>query len=57
MLRRTREKMLGGVCGGIAKSTGIDITLIRLIFVLLFCLAWAPMPLIYIILWIIMPEE
>lgn len=57
MLRRSKEKMLGGVCGGISKETGVDVTIIRLIVVFLFLLAWAPVPLVYIICWIIMPEE
>jgi phage shock protein C len=47
--------MLGGVCGGLGHYFGIDSTLIRLFFavgVLLFGLS----PLVYIILWIVMPS-
>ena len=39
LYRSTRDKKLAGVCGGIAEYFGIDSTIVRLVFVLLFVLA------------------
>lgn len=56
-LRRTRlDRWLGGVCGGIARATGVDSWIWRLIFVVLF-LAFGSGILLYILLWIFVPEE
>jgi phage shock protein PspC (stress-responsive transcriptional regulator) len=58
-LRRSRaDRMLGGVCGGLAKWLGWDPTLVRVAYVLasIFSIAF-PGILVYIILWIVMPEE
>ncbi len=54
--RSTTDKMVAGVCGGLAAYFGIDPILVRILFVLL-ALAGGPGILIYIILWIIMPED
>ncbi|HJZ11577.1 MAG TPA: PspC domain-containing protein [Acidobacteriota bacterium] len=58
-LRRSRsDRMIAGVCGGIARSLGWDPTLVRVLYVIvsLFSAAF-PGILVYIILWVIMPEE
>jgi phage shock protein C len=56
LYRSRDERMLAGVCGGLAKYFRIDPTIIRLIFVVL-ALAGGPGLLIYIIMWIVVPEE
>lgn len=56
LVRSTSDKMIAGVCGGLAKYFGIDVVLVRILFVL-FALAGGPGILLYIILWIVMPEE
>ena len=57
-LRRSRtNRRIAGVCGGLGASFGIDPTLIRILFVLLGLPGGAPGILIYIILWLAMPEE
>ena len=57
LVRTVDNKFLGGVCGGMAKEWNMDPTLVRLIFVLLVLLTGLiPFFLIYIILWVIMPE-
>jgi phage shock protein C len=48
--------MLGGVCGGLGDYFKIDPTIVRLIFVLLL-LAGGPGLIIYLILWVVVPEE
>jgi phage shock protein C len=50
--------MLGGVCGGLAKSLGWSATRVRVVYVLLSVLSVAfPGIAVYIVLWILMPEE
>jgi len=55
LARTTSDKMIGGVCGGIARYFGIDTTIVRLVFVLAVLSGLSP--LIYLVLWIVMPEE
>ena len=58
-LQRTKsDRMIAGVCGGIAKSLGWDPTLVRILYVLISIFSAAfPGILVYIILWVVMPEE
>jgi phage shock protein PspC (stress-responsive transcriptional regulator) len=55
--RRSRtDRWLGGVCGGIARSTGMDSWAWRLLFAALFICAGAGL-LVYVLLWIFVPSE
>lgn len=57
-LTRSRDKILGGVCAGLAEYFGWDPALVRVGYVLLSVLsAGFPGILVYIILWIVMPES
>ena len=56
LYRSHNNKMIAGVCSGIGKYFNVDPTVIRLLFVLL-SLAVLPGFLLYIIAWILMPEE
>jgi len=58
-LKRSREHVLiAGVCGGIADWLGWDPTLVRVLYVLASVLSAAfPGALVYIILWVVMPQE
>jgi phage shock protein C len=56
LYRSRDERMISGVCGGVAKYFNLDPTLIRLLFVL-FALAGGPGLVAYIVLAIIVPEE
>ena len=56
-LQRSRSnKLLGGVCGGLANYIGIDPTLVRIIWVIVSLFAGSGV-LIYLVLWVIMPLE
>tara|TARA_B100001250_G_C19599692_1_gene700029 strand:+ start:571 stop:765 length:195 start_codon:yes stop_codon:yes gene_type:complete len=58
LFRSKTESMLAGVCGGIAKYFDLDPSLVRIAYVVLSVLSAAfPGILVYIILWIIIPEE
>lgn len=56
LYRSRNDVMLAGVCAGLAKYFSMDPTVVRLIFVLLLLLGGNGI-LIYLILWIIMPQE
>lgn len=56
LYRSTTDKMLGGVCAGLGKYFRIDTTIVRLFFVVL-TVAGGFGPLIYLILWIVLPPE
>jgi phage shock protein C len=56
-LRRSPDRMVAGVAGGVADYVQIDPTIVRLVFALLFILgAGITWPLVYALLWILMPE-
>ncbi len=56
-LRRSKgDRWLGGVCGGISDQTALDTWVWRLGFALLFFF-WGTGLLLYILLWIFVPEE
>jgi len=56
LYRSRTEKMIGGVCGGIAEYFDVDPTIVRIIWVLV-CLAVGSGVLIYIIAYLIIPEK
>jgi phage shock protein C len=58
-LRRSRSnRLIAGVCAGLAHHFGLDVTLVRVLYVLVSVLSVAfPGILVYIILWIVIPEE
>lgn len=56
LYRSNRDKMIAGVCGGLAEYLGMDPTVIRLIFLLLLFLGGNGF-LIYLIMWIVVPAE
>ena len=56
LYRSYKDKMLGGVAGGLAEYFAIDPTLVRIIFVVSLFAGGAGV-LAYIILWIVVPEE
>ena len=56
-LRRSSDKMLAGVCGGIAEYFDVDPTLIRVLYAALTLLtAGFPGVLLYIVMMILMPN-
>jgi phage shock protein C len=55
LVRSANDRMISGVCGGLARYFGIDSTIVRLVFVL--AVLSGVSPLVYLVLWIVMPEE
>ncbi|MCD8079742.1 MAG: PspC domain-containing protein [Bacteroides sp.] len=56
-LTRSGNRMLAGVCGGIAEYFGWDPTWVRIGYVLLTFFTLFSGGFVYILLWIIMPEN
>jgi phage shock protein C len=57
-LRRSKDKMLAGVCAGLADWLGWDRTLVRVLYVLVSIFSAAfPGLLVYVILWLVIPQE
>ncbi len=52
------NRQIAGVCGGLAEYFGIDPTVVRIVYVLLAIFSAAfPGMLVYVILWIVIPER
>ncbi len=56
LYRSRKDKMIAGICGGLAEYFAIDPTWVRLIFVLFFILGGSAF-LVYIVMWLIVPLE
>jgi phage shock protein C len=55
LVRSGSDRIIGGVCGGLARYFNIDSAIVRLVFVL--AVLSGISPLVYLVLWIVMPEE
>jgi phage shock protein C len=56
LYRSRSNRVLGGVCGGLAQYLNVDVTLIRVLFAALTVLGGAG-PVIYLAMWVIVPTE
>ena len=58
-LRRSRDKrMIAGVMGGIAEHFDLDVTLLRVLYVVVSILSAAfPGVLVYLLLWLLIPAR
>ena len=55
--RKNSNKMIAGVCSGIAQEYGWDPTIVRLLTVILALVTGLfPLLVAYVVLWIVMPE-
>ena len=58
LYRSASQKMLGGLCGGLAEYLDVDVSIVRLLFVgLALVTALLPMTFFYIIAWIVVPQD
>ena len=55
-LTRSDDKMIGGVCAGLAECLDIDPTIVRIVWVLMVLFAGFGI-LLYVIFWLIMPKQ
>lgn len=56
LYRPRSERVIAGVCSGIARRFGIDPTIVRILFVASFLLP-GPQILLYLAGWVLMPDE
>src|SRR3989442_4176485 len=54
--RSMRDKKIAGVCAGVAHYFGVDVTLVRLIWVVLVFIPPSIGLIAYIVAWIVMPK-
>lgn len=56
-LRRSKNRMIAGVCGGLAEYFGMDPTVMRVLYVVVSVFSAAfPGILVYCVLWFVIPE-
>ena len=57
-LRRSRRyRIVAGVCGGMAERLGWPPTLVRILFVVVGALPFLSGILVYLVLWVVIPQE
>ncbi|MGH3910025.1 MAG: PspC domain-containing protein [Pseudonocardiaceae bacterium] len=56
LTRPRHDKVIAGVCAGLAERFGWSANMVRLMF-LLSCLLPGPQFVIYLVLWVIMPKR
>ncbi|MEX2542458.1 MAG: PspC domain-containing protein [Trueperaceae bacterium] len=54
LMRSRTDRMIGGVCGGLAHYLGIDSTLVRVVFAVALFFGGTG-ALLYLVLWLVMP--
>jgi phage shock protein C len=57
LVRRTDDRMLGGVCAGVADHFGVDPTLVRVLAVLATVLGAGSVIIAYLVAWVIVPKD
>lgn len=57
LYRSNKDRLLGGVCGGLAEYLNIDPTVVRLLAVVGFFLTASGFFWAYIIMWVVVPEK
>lgn len=57
LFRSRINRMLAGVCGGLAEYFNIDPTLMRVITIVLAFTPFVPVIIIYLLLWLLIPER
>ena len=54
-MRRHDDRMLGGVCAGIADYLRVDVTLVRVLAVVGACLGMGSLVVAYLVAWVLLP--
>ena len=57
LTRRSHDKVLGGVCGGVADYLGIDATLVRVLTVVGAVLGLGSLVVAYVVAWALMARQ
>jgi len=57
LTRNTDDKMLGGVCSGVADYLGVDVTLVRLLTVVGAIFGLGSLVIAYVVAWLLVPQR
>ena len=57
LYRSRKERMLGGICGGLGEHIDVDPTIIRMVLVVVTLFSLGIGIIVYIIAWILIPES
>ncbi len=57
LYRSRSDRLLAGVCAGLGDYLGVDATIVRLVFVLSVFLTFSTSLFVYLVFWLIIPEE
>jgi phage shock protein C len=57
LYRSKKDRILGGVCAGLGEHLDVDPTVIRLIWAVVTVLSFGTGIIVYILAWIIIPEQ
>jgi len=57
LYRSRKDRMIAGICGGIGEIYSLDPTMVRLVYALITIFSAGTALLVYILGWIIIPEE
>jgi phage shock protein PspC (stress-responsive transcriptional regulator) len=57
LVRSREDRWLAGVCGGVAEFAGIDANLVRLVVVLGTVLGLGSLLVVYVVMWLLMPQQ
>jgi len=57
LARNLSDKKIAGVCSGVAAYLGVDVTLVRILWLVLAIFTIVPGFLAYLIAWLVMPKE
>jgi len=57
LVRRTDDRMVAGVCSGVAAYFGIDPTIVRLVAVIGTIFGFGSLLVAYLVAWLLMPED
>ncbi|GAB2886159.1 PspC domain-containing protein [Nocardioides pacificus] len=56
LVRRSDDRMIAGVCSGVADYLGVDVTVVRLLTVLGAVLGLGSIVIAYLVAWVVLPE-
>ena len=56
-LTRSNNKVIAGVCGGLAEHFGLSVGALRIAFIILLFITFSAAGIAYLILWGIMPKK
>lgn len=56
LVRSREDRMVAGVCAGVAAYLGVDVTLVRLLTVLGAVFGFGSVAIAYLVAWVLLPE-